>query len=209
VDRDLPTIKIDHVLSDNFNGAYKLARHLIDLGHRRIGIISSPQHSGSIARRLAGINHAFQEAGIRQGQRLFAEGPLEQFEFGFSVTQEFLQSSRPPTAVIALTDTTSLGIFMGTVVRSMPQFGILLILVLLPLQMLSGGQTPRESMPELVQYIMLVATTTHYVMLAQAILYRAAGIEAVWPNFLGLAAIGGALFAFSRGRLRKSLSEIR
>jgi LacI family transcriptional regulator len=109
VDRDLPTIKIDHVLSDNFNGAYKLARHLIDLGHRRIGIISSPQHSGSIARRLAGINHAFQEAGIRQGQRLFAEGPLEQFELGFSVTQEFLQSSRPPTAVIALTDVIAVG----------------------------------------------------------------------------------------------------
>ena len=64
-------------------------------------------------------------------------------------------------------------------------------------------------MPELVQYIMLVAPTTHYVMLAQAILYRGAGIEAVWPNFLGLAAIGGALFAFSLGRLRKSLSEIR
>ncbi len=105
--------------------------------------------------------------------------------------------------------TTSLGIFMGTVTRSMPQFGILLILVLLPLQMLSGGQTPRESMPELVQHIMLVAPTTHYVMLAQAILHRGAGIEAVWPNFVGLAAIGGALFAFSLGRLRKSLSEIR
>ena len=72
-----------------------------------------------------------------------------------------------------------------------------------------AGQTPRESMPELVQYIMLVAPTTHYVMLAQAILYRGAGIEAVWPNFVGLAAIGGALFAFSLGRLRKSLSEIR
>jgi len=105
--------------------------------------------------------------------------------------------------------TTSLGIFMGTVARSMPQFGILLILVLLPMQMLSGGQTPRESMPELVQHIMLVAPTTHYVMLAQAILYRGAGIEAVWPNFVGLAAIGGVLFAFSLARLRKSLSEIR
>jgi hypothetical protein len=39
----------------------------------------------------------------------------------------------------------------------MPQFGLLLILVLLPLQMLSGGSTPRESMPEAVQTIMLAA----------------------------------------------------
>ena len=109
VDRDLPTLRIDRVLSDNFDGAYKLARHLIELGHRRIGIISAPQHSGSIARRLAGINHAFYGAKIEQDQRLFAEGALEQFELGFTVTQEFLQSSRPPTAVIALTDMNAVG----------------------------------------------------------------------------------------------------
>ncbi len=36
------------------------------------------------------------------------------------------------------------GIFMGTIARSMPQLGLLVILVLLPLQMLSGGSTPRE-----------------------------------------------------------------
>jgi ABC-2 type transport system permease protein len=47
--------------------------------------------------------------------------------------------------------TTSMGIFLGTIARSMPQLGLLLILVLLPLEMLSGGSTPRESMPELVQ----------------------------------------------------------
>jgi ABC-2 type transport system permease protein len=105
--------------------------------------------------------------------------------------------------------TTSLGIFLGTVARSMPQFGLFFVLVLLPMQMLSGGQTPRESMPELVQHLMLVAPTTHYVMLAQAILFRGAGIEVVWVNFVALAAIGGALFAFSLGRLRKSLSELR
>jgi LacI family transcriptional regulator len=109
VDRDLPMLKIDRVLSDNFNGAYKLARHLIDLGHRRIGIISAPQHSGSIARRVAGIKHAFQEAGIQQEQDLFAEGALEQFQLGFTVAQEFLQSSRPPTAVIALNDVIAVG----------------------------------------------------------------------------------------------------
>ena len=92
--------------------------------------------------------------------------------------------------------TTSLGIFLGTVARSMPQFGLLFVLVLLPMQMLSGGQTPRESMPELVQHLMLVAPTTHYVMLAQAILFCGAGIEVVWVNFIALAAIGGALLPF-------------
>jgi ABC-2 type transport system permease protein len=42
----------------------------------------------------------------------------------------------------------SIGIYMGTLARNMPQFGLMSILVLLPLQILSGGLTPRESMPE-------------------------------------------------------------
>src|SRR5690606_14421911 len=60
-------------------------------------------------------------------------------------------------AALHLFATTSLGITLATVADSMPQFGMLLMLVLMPLQMLSGGETPRESMPELVQTIMLAA----------------------------------------------------
>jgi len=104
--------------------------------------------------------------------------------------------------------TTSLGIFLGTVSRSMPQLGLLIILVLIPLEMLSGGMTPRESMPEIVQNIMLAAPTTHFVMLAQGILYRGAGFSVVYPQFIALFIIGAALFAFSLARFRKALSEM-
>ncbi|GLK69259.1 ABC transporter permease [Hansschlegelia plantiphila] len=102
--------------------------------------------------------------------------------------------------------TTSMGVFLATLAGSMPQFGLLLMLVLLPLQVLSGGTTPRESMPEIVQTLMLAAPNTHFVMLAQAVLYRGAGFDVVWPQFLALFAIGVALFAFSLGRFRKSLA---
>jgi ABC-type multidrug transport system permease subunit len=85
---------------------------------------------------------------------------------------------------LSLFATTSIGIFMGTLARSMPQLGLLMILVLLPLQMLSGGSTPRESMPQAVQDIMLTMPTTHFVSLAQAILYRGADFAIVWPQFL-------------------------
>lgn len=102
--------------------------------------------------------------------------------------------------------TTSMGIFMGTLARSMPQFGLLLMLVLLPLQMLSGGVTPRESMPELVQLVMLIAPTTHFVAFSQAILYRGAGFDVVWPHFLALTLIGAALFGFALARFRKAIS---
>ena len=104
--------------------------------------------------------------------------------------------------------TTSMGIFMATIARSMPQFGMLVMLVLLPLQTLSGSYTPRESMPEFVQYIMLATPNTHFVMLAQAILYRGAGLSAVWPQFLSLAVIGGALFMPSLARFRKTIGTM-
>jgi ABC-2 type transport system permease protein len=111
-------------------------------------------------------------------------------------------------AAMNLFATTSLGIFLGTIARSMPQFGLLLILVLLPLQLLSGGTTPRESMPEAVQDIMLVAPTTHFVMLAQAILFRGAGFEVVWPQFAALAVIGAALFAYTLARFRSTIGTM-
>lgn len=111
-------------------------------------------------------------------------------------------------AALHLFATTSMGIFLATLARSMPQFGMLMILVLLPLQMLSGGSTPRESMPELVQNIMLIAPTTHFVELSQAILYRGAGVMVVWPTFVTLLIIGSVLFAISLSRFRKTISQM-
>ena len=109
---------------------------------------------------------------------------------------------------LSLFATTSIGIFMGTVARSMPQLGLLMILVLLPLQMLSGGSTPRESMPQAVQDIMLTMPTTHFVSLAQAILYRGA-------DFLDrLAAVSDAagyrwvFFTVALLRFRKTIGEM-
>ena len=109
---------------------------------------------------------------------------------------------------LVLFATTSLGIFLGTLARSMPQFGLLMMLVLLPLMILSGSVTPRESMPDWVQNVMLAAPNTHYVMLAQAILYRGAGLSVVWPQFVALGVIGATLFLLSLARFRKSLATM-
>ncbi|MEK2484914.1 ABC transporter permease [Providencia stuartii] len=109
---------------------------------------------------------------------------------------------------LSLFATTSIGIFMGTLARSMPQFGLLMILVLLPLNMLSGGMTARESMPQLVQDIMLTMPTTHFVSLAQAILYRGAGFQIVWPQFIVLFIIGIVFFSFALMRFRKTIATM-
>ncbi|MCX3241226.1 ABC transporter permease [Escherichia coli] len=111
-------------------------------------------------------------------------------------------------AALSLFATTSMGIFLATLARNMPQFGMLMMLTILPLQMLSGGSTPRESMPEIVQNIMLIAPTTHFVELSQAILYRGAGLETVWQPFLALALIGTVLFFLSLARFRKTIGQM-
>ncbi|GAC1029627.1 ABC transporter permease [Pseudomonas sp. No.21] len=111
-------------------------------------------------------------------------------------------------AALHLFATTSMGIFLGTVARSMPQLGLLTILVLMPLQILSGGTTPRESMPELVQQIMLAAPTTHFVALAQGILYRGAGLDIVWPQFLAIIGIGSAFFFAALTRFRRTITQM-
>lgn len=108
-------------------------------------------------------------------------------------------------AALDLFATTSMGIALATVAESMPQFGLLLMLVILPLQVLSGSLTPRESMPVVVQDIMLAAPNTHFVQLAQAVLFRGAGLDVVWPQFLALLGIGTILFAFSAWRFRRTL----
>ena len=111
-------------------------------------------------------------------------------------------------AALSLFATTSMGIFIATLARNMPQFGMLMMLTIMPLQMLSGGDTPRESMPEIVQNIMLIAPTTHFVELSQAILYRDAGLETVWQPFLALALIGTVLFFLSLARFRKTIGQM-
>lgn len=109
-------------------------------------------------------------------------------------------------AAIYLFSAGSIGIFLATVARSMPQFGLLFILTVIPLQMLSGGVTPRESMPELVQYLMLGAPTTYFVRLAQGILYRGAGLATVWPDFLAIVGIGAVFFTLALLRFRRSVT---
>ena len=111
-------------------------------------------------------------------------------------------------AALDLVAATSMGIFMATLARNMPQFGLLAMLVLLPMMMLSGGVTPRESMPLLAQNVMEIAPTTHFVAAAQAILYRGAGFDVVWPQVLALAIIGLVFFVAAFARFRKSISQM-
>lgn len=111
-------------------------------------------------------------------------------------------------AALHLFAATSMGIFLATVTRSMPQFALLVMMVLMPLMILSGSLTPRESMPDFVQFVMSSMPTTHFAALAQAILYRGAGLSVVWPQFVALILIGSVFFSISLARFRKAIGTM-
>jgi ABC-2 type transport system permease protein len=97
---------------------------------------------------------------------------------------------------------TAVGVFLATIARTMPQLGLLYMLVAIPLNMLSGSMTPLESMPVWLRNIMQLSPSTHFVFFAQAILYRGAGFDLVWREFLMVALVGGLLLGLSLLRYR-------
>lgn len=111
------------------------------------------------------------------------------------------------SSFLLLLSTTSIGIFMGTVTRSMPQFGMVFILVVLPLLMLSGGITPYESMPAVLQYIMYLSPMSHFIDVAQAILFRGAGLEIIWKNLVAIFFIGVFFFTFALLTFKRSMEK--
>jgi ABC-2 type transport system permease protein len=101
---------------------------------------------------------------------------------------------------------TALGVFLGTISRSMAQFALLIVLVVVVLQLLSGGSTPVESQPAWLQAATYFLPSRHFVSFSQVIIYRGGGFSAVWPNFSMVAAIGLAFFSYSVVLFRKSIA---
>lgn len=104
---------------------------------------------------------------------------------------------------------TALGIFLGTVTRTMAQFSMLVILVVFVIMMLSGGQSPIESQPEWLQRITFFLPSRHFTAFAEAIIYRGAGFELVWKQFVTIGAIGVVFFMVSLRMFRRSIASRR
>ncbi len=107
---------------------------------------------------------------------------------------------------IHLIASTSIGIFLATIAKDMPQFGILMILAIIPLLTLSGANSPIESMPKIIQHLAICFPTTQFVLAAQAIIFRGAGITVVWKYFLPLAGLSAVLLGYVLVRFRKSVA---
>ena len=108
--------------------------------------------------------------------------------------------------VLYLFFATALGVYLGTISRSMAQFALLIVLVVVVLQLLSGGSTPVESQPQWLQAATYFLPSRHFVSFSQVIIYRGGGFAAVWPNFAMVGAIGLAFFMYSVALFRKSIA---
>ncbi len=108
--------------------------------------------------------------------------------------------------VVYLFAAAAIGIFLATIAGTMAQFSLLMMMTIMPMMMLSGGLTPIESQPEFVQPLTWFLPSRHYMAFAQAVVFRGAGMDIVWPQFLTVAGLGTVFFTSSLTLFRRSIS---
>ncbi|WRH62239.1 MAG: LacI family DNA-binding transcriptional regulator [Fuscovulum sp.] len=114
VDRALPGTPA--VAADHHAGGRMLARHLLDLGHRAIGVVGAPGHSAPVQERLAGIVAELASAGLApMATRL---GPDHSFEACRSLAADLL-SDGTPTALIGISDMAAIGALHAAVAHGL------------------------------------------------------------------------------------------
>jgi DNA-binding LacI/PurR family transcriptional regulator len=103
VDNHLEGEKISSVAIDNVNGAYEAVRHLIKLGHKRIGFISETLNDLSFSERLEGYKIALKKYNLDYDEKLVQEGG-QRMGGGYIAMGKLLDNSSLPLAVFAAND---------------------------------------------------------------------------------------------------------
>jgi LacI family transcriptional regulator len=109
VDRDFPELDVNRVIINNFQGGYDGARHLLELGHRQIGVIGAHEYSGSRAQRTRGLLQAVADIAPSSTPTLVLTNRLQQFDQGYDTTRQLVEENPHLTAIFALTDVLAVG----------------------------------------------------------------------------------------------------
>jgi len=109
IDRKLPDIEVDQVYSDNESGAYRATEHLIEQGHRNIGIILEFTDISSFADRLKGYKSALRDHGINPSEEYIRKSGLE-VEGAFASTESLLNDHPEVTAIFSTNDLMTEGV---------------------------------------------------------------------------------------------------
>lgn len=112
VTREVEGSGFDFAGSDDTAGVALAVAHLVDLGHRRIGMIGSLPIASTGRRRLAGYRQGLEAAGLPFDPALVAEGPGLR-ETGRAGVLKLLALPDPPTAAVCFNDLNAFGALMG------------------------------------------------------------------------------------------------
>jgi LacI family transcriptional regulator len=109
LDRRIPGAHLDTVVTDNGTAAFDAVKHLIDAGHERIAFIGGPEHLSPISERANGYRRALAQHHVPYASELVRHGNLREGG-GYTFTREVLDLPDPPTAIMSLSNMTSLGV---------------------------------------------------------------------------------------------------
>ncbi|HVU34113.1 MAG TPA: LacI family DNA-binding transcriptional regulator [Opitutaceae bacterium] len=108
VDRSLTKVKTDLVEVDNYRGAFDMVTHLLDRGHKRIGLIEGRVHVSTSRERRRGYLDALAARGIAERPELTRAGDFRQ-ESGHMLANELLDMRKPPTALFVCNNLMTVG----------------------------------------------------------------------------------------------------
>jgi LacI family transcriptional regulator len=108
LDRRVPCTQVDVVRGDSERGAYRLVRHLLTLGHRRIAMLTGPQGVSTAEDRVSGYRQALAETGLDADSDLVYYGEFTQAS-GYELTQQVLTATLRPTALFAANNFIAIG----------------------------------------------------------------------------------------------------
>lgn len=92
------------VTCDDRHGGYLATRHLLDLGHRRIGVVAGPRHASTANDRIIGVRDALAEAHLPLSSAVIINSDFE-VQGGQDAGQRLLSAKDRPTAIFAVSDT--------------------------------------------------------------------------------------------------------
>ncbi len=110
IEREIEGAVVDTVLVDSFKAGYESAKHLIDLGHRRIGFIDRKFEKSHSIKRKDGYKKALQESGLSFDEKLVTKGGFT-CESGFEAANYLMDLENPVTAILANGDLEALGVY--------------------------------------------------------------------------------------------------
>jgi LacI family transcriptional regulator len=108
VDRDMCSLELDTVTTDNHHGGMIATQHLLSLGHQIIGCITGPSNITPSAERVTGYNSALRQAGILVEESLLVRGDFHA-PSGYSAAMQILQRHLRPTAIFVCNDMMAIG----------------------------------------------------------------------------------------------------